>query len=310
MRNRYARREDVDMITARGFLVGCLVAAGLNGLSPVSAKEEIVVEVESALDVAAYLEKIGFHDINNHPERLESVPCTRVERFPEAVPDLWVERVPLRKSVYYRLGLSGILQVNAEILAQRERLLGLSLDNLTDDARVWVSALMARYGIAETGEPLTEDRLAELVRRVDVLPPSLIIVQGAIESGWLQSRFAREGQALFGQWTTSESGLKALESDVRLASFDTPRDSLIAYLLNINTNRAYQPLRKARAEMRREGRRLDSLVLAGYLTSYAETGGEYVSLIRSMIRRDDLTRADTARLEEGPCVLFRHIGHR
>ncbi len=104
--------------------------------------------------------------------------------------------------------------------------------------------------------------------------------------------------------------MKALESDVRLASFDTPRNSLIAYLLNVNTNRAYQLLWKARAEMRREGRRLDSLVLAGYLTSYAETGGEYVSLIRSMIRRDDLTRADTVRLAEGSCVLFRHIGHR
>lgn len=148
------------MITARGFLVGCLVAAGLNGLSPVSAKEEIVVEVESALDVAAYLEKIGFHDINNHPERLESVPCTRVERFPEAVPDLWVERVPLRKSVYYRVSLSGILQVNAEILAQRERLLGLSLDNLTDDARVWVSGVVPPVGVIKESVTTTLVRFA------------------------------------------------------------------------------------------------------------------------------------------------------
>ena len=79
------------------------------------------------------------------------MPCTRVERFPEAVPDLWVERVPLRKSVYYRLSLSAILQVNAEILAQRERLLGLSLDSLIDDDRTGVSALMARYRVAVTG---------------------------------------------------------------------------------------------------------------------------------------------------------------
>ncbi len=274
------------------------------------AEEEIVVEVEGVVGVAAYLEQIGFHDINNYPERLQSVPCTRISRIPDKPTKAWREQVQLRKSVFFRLGLSAVLQVNEQILAERQRLMDLSLDNLSTDDRAWLSATAVRYKVAEADDPLTTSQLEELMLRVDALPPSLVIVQGAIESGWFMSRFARTGQALFGQWTTSESGIKALGSDVRLAAFDNPRDSLIAYTLNINTNRAYSGLRNARAEMRSKGEPLDGHALAGYMRSYAETGEEYVELIRGMIRRDDLTRADTAELAQGSCILFRRVDQK
>ena len=186
----------------------------------------------------------------------------------------------------------------------------LSLDNLSNDDRAWLSETAVRYEVTKAGDPLATSQLEELMLRIDALPPSLVIVQGAIESGWFQSRFARTGQALFGQWTTSESGIKALGSDVRLAAFDNPRDSLIAYILNINTNRAYSGLRNARAEMRRKGESLDGYALAGHMSSYAETGEEYVNLIRGMIRRDDLTRADTSKLAQGPRILFRRVDQK
>jgi Bax protein len=269
-----------------------------------AAEEEIIVEVESGLEVAAYLKKVGFYDIDNHPERLQAVPRTRIYRLPKTVRDVWSENVPLRKSVFFRLGLSAVLQVNEEIIVERERLLNLSLENLTVHDRTWVSTIMTRYGVAKADDPPTPERLAELLLRVDALPSSLVISQGAIESGWFQSRFARQGQAVFGQWTSSDSGIKAMESSVRLAAFENPRQSLIAYMLNLNSHPAYKDLRKARAEMRQAGKPLDGHALAGHLSSYAETGDVYVKLIRQIIRRNDLTRGDTAKLAPGQRILF------
>jgi Bax protein len=149
------------------------------------------------------------------------------------VTDVWRENVPLRKSVFSRLGISAVLQVNEEIADQRQRLLSLSVSSLKAPDRVWLSKLMARYGVATAGDPPTAKRMAELLLRVDVLPPSLVMAQGAIESGWFQSRFARKGQAIFGQWTSGDKGSKALESSVRLAAFENPRQSLVAYMLNL-----------------------------------------------------------------------------
>ena len=269
-----------------------------------AAEEEIIVEVESGLEVAAYLKNIGFYDIDNHPERLQAVPRTRIYRLPKTMSDVWIENVPLRKSVFLRLGLSGVLQVNEDIIVQRERLLSLSLNNLTLHDRTWVSTIMARYGVAKADDPPTAERLAELLLRVDALPPSLVIAQGAIESSWFQSRFARQGQAVFGQWTSSDSGIKAMESSVRLAAFENPYQSLIAYMLNLNSHPAYKDLRKARAEMRQIGQPLDGYALAGHLSKYAETGDVYVKLIRQIIRQNDLTRGDTAKLAPGPRIFF------
>ena len=291
----------------KGFTVAAVVTIVLGWSQPVASDGEIVVEVDSALGVAEYFKKIGYHDIENHPERLQAVPRTRILRIPKTAKDLWRENVSLRKSVFFRLGLSAVLQVNEEISAQRERLLSLSLANLSADDRAWLSAMMVRYRVAKADEPPTAKRLAELILRVDALPPSLVMVQGAIESGWLQSRFARMGQAVFGQWTSGKGGIKALGSEVRLAAFTNPRESLIAYMLNLNSHSAYSELRKARAELRRNDQPIDGYTLASFLGVYAETGKDYVELIRRMIRRDDLTRADTAKLAAGPRILFRRI---
>lgn len=272
-----------------------------------AAEEEIIVEVESALEVAAYLKKIGFYDIHNHPERLQAVPRTRIYRLPKTLRDGWIENVSLRESVFLRLGLSAVLQVNEEIIVQRERLLSLSLNNLTLHDRTWMSAIMARYGVAKADDPPTAKRLAELLLRVDALPPSLVMAQGAIESGWFESRFARQAQAVFGQWTSSDSGIKVMETSVRLAAFENPRQSLIAYMLNLNSHPAYKDLRKARAEMRQTGQPLDSYALAGHLSKYSETGEVYVKSIRRIIRHNDLTRGDTAKLAPGQRILFHRV---
>jgi Bax protein len=302
------RQSEKNLSVSQMRCLAVVVVTIVLGTSQLAASDkEIVVEVESARGVAAYLEKIGFYDIDSHPERLQAVPRTRILRVPGSTTKVWRENVSLRKSVFFRLGLSAVLQVNEEILIQRERLVSLSMNNLSATDRAWLSTMMERYDIAKFGSPTTPKRFAELMLRLDALPPSLVMVQGAIESGWLQSRFARKGQAVFGQWTNSESGIKALDSEVRLAAFSNPRESLTAYMLNLNTHPAYTELRKARAKLRHDGKPIDGYKLAGHLGKYAETGETYVKLIRDMIHRDALTRADTAKLAPGPKILFRRI---
>lgn len=280
-------------------VAGMLAAAG-----PAAAADRITVTVDNAEAVSAYFRKIGFVDLLDHPERLQSVPRTRISRIPEELSDAWRENVSLRKSVFFRLGLSAVLQANEGLLEQRGRLESLKPGALSEADRAWVSGMMVRYRVAKEGAPPTAKRLAALLHRVDILPPSLVMAQGAIESAWVQSRFARKGQALFGQWTTSADGIKATGSDVRLARFDTPRDSLIAYMLNVNSHAAYRGLWDARATMRRNGETIDGNALAAFMNKYAETGETYVKLIRSIIRRSNLTLADTAKLGPGPLIYF------
>ncbi|MBT3334354.1 MAG: hypothetical protein HOK21_00840 [Rhodospirillaceae bacterium] len=271
---------------------------------------EVIVPIADGLAINAYLQKIGFNDIANNPGTLQAVPRLRISRLPRKISEAWRENSALRKSVFFRVSLSAALQANEQILRQRHRLLGLSglaPGNLSSGDRAWLTTMLDRYRVttsANPDNPINPDRLAELSRRMDALPPSLTIVQGAIESAWLQSRFAREGQAIFGQWTTGKGGLKALESDARLATFNNPHDALIAYMLNINTHPAYEGLRRARAEMRRKGQILEGYVLAGFMSDYAATGQDYVDLIRQMIRRNHLSKFDSAKLSQGPRILF------
>jgi Bax protein len=166
---------------------------------------------------------------------------------------------------------------------------------------------MAQYKVSRRNGPYTPAQMAELRIRVDVIPPSLTLVQSAIESAWGSSRFAREGNALFGQWTTDSQGIKAERSDVRLAAFSNPHESVAAYCRNLNTHPSYSIFRVTRAEMRKEGRALNGAELAPHLEMYSEKGVEYTSLVVDMITRHGLEIADTARLADGPEIVVKPI---
>ncbi len=264
-----------------------------------------VVEVRSTRELAAFFDRLGYNPDEN-PGALQAVPRLRYT----GVPRDWAEEpsVSLRKSVFFRAMASAVLQVNEQIAADRARLLAVGPDPADPRDRAWLEALARRYRAVKAGQPVDEAAYRELVRRVDVIPPSLALAQAAVESGWGRSRFAREGNALFGQWTTSEDGMRARGADVRLASFDSPCESVAAYALNLNSHRAYRGLWDARARMRAEGRTPDGYELAGYLTSYAEDGQAYVRTLRTIIRSNGLEAFDNARLAEGTPVLIRPTG--
>src|SRR5438128_793574 len=112
------------------------------------------------------------------------------------------------------------------------------------------------------------DDYVELLNRVDVIPPSLALAQAASESGWGTSRFAREGNALFGQWTWGGKGMTPAEQrtdthgDYRVAAFESTALSAYSYALNLNTGNAYRDLRLRRAELRRQNLRVSGNSLA------------------------------------------------
>ncbi|HEY4893608.1 MAG TPA: glucosaminidase domain-containing protein [Reyranella sp.] len=211
----------------------------------------------------------------------------------EAVPPIKVERVPAdlvtkdgneRKALFITALLPVVLEVNQRVLADREQLLYLR-DKMASEPmrmspieRIWLEDLADRYGT-----PV--DRIDELVRRVDVVPPSMAIAQGGVESGWGTSPAARTGNALFGQ--------------IRAGSpqpFTNVGEATDAYITNLNTHPAYAGFRAARAALRERGESLDGYNLIGSLLRYSELGQNYVKFVRQIMRENELTDFDRARL--------------
>ena len=153
--------------------------------------------------------------------------------------------------------------------------------------------MFKQYGV------LNKD-LSTLKVRMDFVPVSLAIAQAAKETGWGTSRFAIEGNALFGQWTWTGEGIKPAGADSddthKVMKFKILKASVKAYQRNLNTHASYKKFRMERAKLRDSKKRLDSLVLANYLDKYAETGDEYVKVLKQIITQNKLIDFDDVKL--------------
>ena len=142
--------------------------------------------------------------------------------------------------------------------------------------------------------------LLTLKIRMDEIPVSLAIAQAAKETGWGTSRFALEGNALFGQWTFSGNGLKPLDADSdkahKVMKFQVLQASVRAYFRNLNTHSSYRDFRKIRASARDNNEKLDSLILADFLDAYAATGLEYTKILKKIINQNALQDFDDVKL--------------
>jgi Bax protein len=230
-------------------------------------------------------------------KRQGEVPRLFFASLPRDMSDM--DRPRARKALFIRAALPLILFVNETIREDRLRIKSLreleeaGVELIGADLR-WRDATAEAYGAA----PGDYDALLE---RVDIVPPSLAIAQAAEESGWGTSRFAREGNALFGQRIfRGRAGLVPRQRDKgkrhRVRAFDLLIHGVEAYVFNLNTHPAYKAFRAARAEMRRRGTPLDGYALAGALTKYSERRGEYVRSVRTIIRVNGLRSFDRVRL--------------
>ena len=157
----------------------------------------------------------------------------------------------------------------------------------------WLNRKFKQYGVVNKDIPT-------LKVRMDIIPVSLAIAQAAKETGWGTSRFALEGNALFGQWTWSGDGIKpaGAENDTthKVMKFKVLKASVRAYQRNLNTHSSYKEFRQIRAQLRDDNKKLDSLILAEQLKNYAETGKEYTKILKQIIQQNSLKDFDEVKL--------------
>jgi len=205
-----------------------------------------------------------------------------------------IESTEKRKNLFIQIILPLIIEENNRIKLNRKKLFSILNKNHNSNAeKKWLNEKFKQYGV------LNKD-LSTLKVRMDTVPVSLAIAQAAKETGWGTSRFALEGNALFGQWTWSGEGIKPADADHnathKVMKFKILKSSIRAYQRNLNTHSGYKEFRMARAALRDNRRNLDGLILATYLNKYAETGTEYVKIIKQIIKQNNLTDFDKVKL--------------
>lgn len=209
-----------------------------------------------------------------------------------------------KKKLFLRFAIPLVLIANADLQKDRERLLKLSSSEAGEEDWKWLQALAIKYRVIYAGRDKTIFK--HLLHAVDILPVSLAVAQMIEESGWGTSRFAAEGNALFGQWTYG-GGLKPKaqrveKGDYRIKTFKTPLASVKAYMLNLNSNPAYIEFRAKRAELRERNTALSGVELVDTLHAYSERGQDYIASLKGIMRVNKLAAFDQVRLEPVPRI--------
>ena len=197
-----------------------------------------------------------------------------------------------KRELFIKIILPLILNENEKIVEDRKKLFKILGKNFnTVGERVWLKRRFKEYKIEDQD-------LAKLKMRMDIIPVSLALAQAANESGWGTSRFALEGNALFGQWTWSKKGISPANKDPdknhKILQFQILKASVRAYKNNLNTHNAYKEFREVRAQLRQEGKKIIGLDLTRYLINYASIGKKYVEILEGIIERNSLADFDKA----------------
>ena len=288
-----------------GTCVAILYGVAVSELLREPAPRDAVVPIKKAgitlvvTDAAGLFEK--FEQMN--------YSLTLVRDGTGTVPPVYLARLPKdlvalgsaaeRKHLFIRSILPLILKANEDILVARRKLVDVAARMAAGYApgraeRRWLDDLAASYGV-DRGD------VAALLRRIDIIPPSLAIAQAAEESGWGTSRFALEGNALYGQRTFRQGGgmvpvQRARGKRHEVKAFTGLPHSVATYMKNLNSHRGYGEFRALRAAMRAQDRTLDGFALAATLGVYSERGKAYIKTIHTIMRRNVLAEFDKARL--------------
>lgn len=321
-------------------LIMCVVAAGVPAMTSGQTETEPTVNSEPAassdqarakrpeerFEFTSYTE-VGelFEELDYTPETWQAGIREVPRVYLTTIAPRWRDRVSKevsvqeKKRIFFRTLAPLVLRSNEFILRDRDRAAEIR-DRMAGGGEIdaadrrWLAELAARYGVIdEVGDALDEAALDELMLRVDAVPLSLALSQCAEESGWGTSRFAAEGNALFGQWSWGGKGIKPQQQregmgDYRIAAFETPLQSVMAYMDNLNTHRAYAGLRSRRAELRANGERNSGWELAKTLDRYSERGAAYVDSLHAIMRVNKLDPADDAHLGDGPTIWLVPVG--
>ena len=205
-----------------------------------------------------------------------------------------LQSTKLKKETFIKIVLPLIVAENEKILADRKKLTILSDKKYTTDLeKQWIRQKLLEYKVKK-GD------LNELLIRMDVIPTSIALAQAAKESGWGTSRFALEGNAIFGQWTWSGQGIAPLDRDSnkkhKILKFPILRASVKAYQNNLNTHKSYLKFREKRSILREKNKKVVGLELTDTLNNYAQTGSEYTDTLNQIIKQNRLLDFEPVRL--------------
>ncbi len=213
-------------------------------------------------------------------------------QFPRDLDNL--QSVKLKKETFIKIVLPLIVAENEKILDDREKLKSLNEKKFTTDLeKQWLRQKLLEYKVKK-------GNLNELMFRMDIIPVSIALAQAAKESGWGTSRFALEGNAIFGQWTWDGAGIAPLKRDDnknhKILKFPILRASVKAYKNNLNTHKSYEKFREKRKQLRAKNRNITGLALTDTLKNYAQTGSEYTKILNQIITQNRLSDFELVRL--------------
>ncbi len=237
-----------------------------------------------------------FKDVEYDLSKVRSQKLVKPIYFTQFPRDLdALESTKLKKETFIKIVLPLIVAENEKILADRRKLLLLSEKKFTTDLeKQWLRQKLLEYKVKK-GD------LKKLIERMDIIPTSIALAQAAKESGWGTSRFALEGNAIFGQWTWSGQGIAPLDRESnknhKILKFPILRASVKAYQNNLNTHKSYLKFRQKRLDLREKNVKISGLQLTETLNNYAQTGSEYTKKLNQIIRQNRLSDFEPVKLE-------------
>jgi len=260
-----------------------------------SEEKEFVQEHENTISLNAETTSNLFEDLGYDLKGIragQKVKPIYLTKLPKDLKTLG--NTKKKRELFIKIVLPLILDENEKIQKDREKLFSILNKNFnTTGERVWLKRRFKEYKI--------EDKdLSKLKMRMDIIPVSIALAQAANESGWGTSRFALEGNALFGQWTWSKKGISPKNQDPdkthKVLQFQVLKASVRAYKNNLNTHNAYKEFREKRAQLSGDSGKFTGLDLAKYLKRYAANGEQYIRILEDIIVKNSLTDFDKANL--------------
>ncbi len=213
-------------------------------------------------------------------------------QFPKDLDE--IKDTKLKKETFIKIVLPLVVAENDKILDDKIKLKRITSKKITTDKeKSWLRLKLREYKVRNSD-------IAELDKRMDIIPVSIALAQAAKESGWGTSRFALEGNAIFGQWTWTGQGIEPLhkgkQEGHKILRFPILRASVKAYKNNLNTHKGYSEFREKRYSYRKRNKKIKGLNLTETLDRYAQTGKEYTVILEQIIKQNDLSDFETVQL--------------
>jgi len=288
--------EKINSISEENFYNDGSRVANYNLIDEIETQTEKINKNFTTVDLKIIFTKYAYTIESVRENKL--VPDISINKFPKDFTS--IKSTNDKKSLFIKSLLPLIIKENNQILLTNNRIKKIhqsTIKYITKDNALWLKKQFKKYKVSSHD-------INDLLIKVDTIPVSIALAQAAIESGWGTSRFVTEGNALFGQWSWFKgSGIVPKDRDSKetyeIKSFESLRQSVAAYMKNLNSNDNYSEFRIVRGNYRENSNVINSIELLKYLSSYAENS-EYSKILEKIIMKNNLQEFDEAKIYRLP----------